>query len=289
MNRLRVSQLCVFLWRDARMICDDPLRHRQFALNTDAGSLLRHFADWAEADEVAARSQLDPRLINDLVTGKVLVEERPTEHDREQQLGPWAGWGTAATYYHLASRTHADDHFATADDDNRWLKDNLDNRPQPDPFKDYPPEARLALPTGDTPLASADLEQPLRSRCTTRRLDPEQPMTTAQLATLMRWTAGPLHRVRSQGLQTAALKASPSGGSRHAVEVYPVVLNVEGVEPGIAAQSLGLALAGPLALHLGLRQVLLAAGLLQLAATLAPLLLREIRDLRAQPLTAVAA
>ncbi|MFC1421408.1 SagB/ThcOx family dehydrogenase [Streptacidiphilus cavernicola] len=234
MNRLRVSQLCVFLWRDGRMICDDPLRHRQFALNTEAGSLLRHFAHWARPEEVAARCQADPKLIEDLVTAKVLVEEGSTEHDREQQLGPWAGWGTAATYYHLASRTHAADRFATADEDNRWLKDHLETRPQPDPFKHYPPGARLALPTGDdTPLASTDLEQTLRSRRTTRSLDPHQPMTASQLATLLRWTAGPLHQVPGQGLHPAMLKASPSGGSRHAVEVYPVVLNVEGVAPGI--------------------------------------------------------
>ncbi|MFC1421406.1 MFS transporter [Streptacidiphilus cavernicola] len=50
-----------------------------------------------------------------------------------------------------------------------------------------------------------------------------------------------------------------------------------------AAQPLGLALAGPLALHLGLRHLLLAAGLLQLAATLSPLLLREIRNLPPEP------
>ncbi|MEZ0070316.1 MFS family permease [Streptacidiphilus sp. MAP12-20] len=55
-----------------------------------------------------------------------------------------------------------------------------------------------------------------------------------------------------------------------------------------AAQPLGLALAGPLALDVGLRQVLLVAGILQLAATLSPLLLKEIRDLGAEPATAVA-
>ncbi|MEZ0070318.1 SagB-type dehydrogenase family enzyme [Streptacidiphilus sp. MAP12-20] len=234
MSRLRVSQLCVFLWREGRLVCDDPLRHRQFALSTEAGSLLGHFADWAEAPPVAARSETYPQLIQRLLDAKVLVEEGSAEHEREEHLGPWAEWGTAATYYHLASRTHAADRFASAAEDSRWLKERLDERPQPQIFKEYPPQARLALPAGDnTALTTADLEQALRRRRTTRRLDPQQPMTVDQLACLLSWAAGPLYQVESPGLHSAMLKASPSGGSRHAVEVYPVVLNVDGLEPGI--------------------------------------------------------
>jgi predicted MFS family arabinose efflux permease len=55
-----------------------------------------------------------------------------------------------------------------------------------------------------------------------------------------------------------------------------------------AAQPFGLALAGSLAGHVGIRPILLVAGVLQLTATLSPLLLREIRELRPEP-AAVAA
>jgi SagB-type dehydrogenase family enzyme len=234
MSRLRVSKLCVFLWREGHLVCDDPLRHRQFALSADAGTLLGHFADWADAAEVAARGEGYPRLIPRLLKAGVLVEEGSAEHQREERLGPWAEWGTAATYYHLASRTHAADRFLSASDDNRWLKTHLDERPQPDAFKQYPAQARRPLPDGDdSRLASTGLEQVLRRRRTTRSLDPKQPLTADQLGCLLRWVAGPLHRVSAPGLKDAMLKASPSGGSRHSVEVYPVVLNVEGVEPGL--------------------------------------------------------
>lgn len=234
MSRLRVSRLCVLMWRDGRLICDDPLRHRQFALSTEAGSLLSHFADWTDPSGPAARPDVDPSLIGRLLTAKVLVEEGSAEHDREERLGPWAQWGNAATYYHLASRTHTDDRFASAADDGQWLRDHLDTRPQPETVKNYPAQDRVALPQGDdTELAAIDLEQVLRRRRTTRSLDSGQPLTADQLGSLLRWSAGPIHRVSTPGLQDVMLKASPSGGSRHAIEVYPVVVNVEGVDPGI--------------------------------------------------------
>jgi MFS family permease len=50
-----------------------------------------------------------------------------------------------------------------------------------------------------------------------------------------------------------------------------------------AATPVGLALAGPIAVHLGLRATLLAAGLANLAVSLAPLAVRDVRDYPAEP------
>jgi predicted MFS family arabinose efflux permease len=50
-------------------------------------------------------------------------------------------------------------------------------------------------------------------------------------------------------------------------------------------QPIGLALAGPMAAHLGVRGVLLAAGLANLAVSLAPLAVRDVRDYATAPNT----
>lgn len=236
--RLRISRLCVFTWRDGQMVCDDPVRHRQMALSPSAQRVLHRFADWTD-DEPPARAagpeeQAAHRLTRQLLAAHVLVAEDSAEHRFEEELGPWSRWGTAATYYHLASRTHRDEKFLTSADDTAWLLEQLPNRPQPREFKEYPGADRLALSPGDGELLDdATLEQVLRARRTTRQFAEGEPLTEPQLATVLRWVGGPQHRVRRPMLRPASLKTSPSAGALQALEIYPVVLNVAGVEPGV--------------------------------------------------------
>jgi SagB-type dehydrogenase family enzyme len=216
------------------MVCDDPVRHRQLALSRAAQRILHRFADWTDFPaEAGPDGGTDDPLIRQLLEAHILVAEGSPEHRFEDRLGPWAEWGTAAVYYHLATRNRHDEKFVTAAEDTAWLLDHLPDRPQPSAIKDYPGASRVMLPPGDdSPLAGA-LEHVLRARRTTRRLQQGTPVDAACFATLLRWLAGPLHQVRIPNLRPALLKASPSPGALHALEVYPVVLNVSGIDPGI--------------------------------------------------------
>ena len=233
--RLRVSPLCVFTWRNGQMVCDDPLGHRQMALSASAQRLILHFADWRDADDAAdPGGDLDPRLVRQLHAARVLIAEGSAEHRLAESLGPWAQWGTAATYFHLASRTTGADDFRSAAEDTAWLLEHQADRTQPPEVKEYADAARLPLsPCGNAPLAAMGLDAVLRRRRTTRNFDAERPVTEAQLATLLHWLAGVQHRVKSAAFRPSLLRASPSGGARQSIEVYPVVLNVTGVPAGV--------------------------------------------------------
>src|SRR4051812_33089464 len=113
--RLRLSGLVVFHSRNGQLICDDPVGHRQLALRREAWALLPKFARWAEPDEA------DSGLVKQLLGAGILIEEGSPEHAREQGLGPWSQWGTAATHYHLASRTLESDTFLSAAEDTARL------------------------------------------------------------------------------------------------------------------------------------------------------------------------
>jgi SagB-type dehydrogenase family enzyme len=233
--RLRVSPLCMFMWRNGQMVCDDPLEHRQVALSANAQRLILHFADWRDADDAAdPGGELDPQLVRQLHEARVLIAEGSAEHQLAQSLGPWEQWGTAAMYFHLASRTTGADDFRSAAEDTAWLLDHQPDRPQPPEVKEYTDAERLPLPPcGNAPLAAMGLDAVLRRRRTTRSFDAGQPVTEAQLATLLHWVAGVQHRVESKVFRTSLLRASPSGGARQPIEVYPVVLNVTGVSAGV--------------------------------------------------------
>lgn len=78
--RVRVSRLVAFWWRDGQLICDDPLRHRQFALTGEAERRLRPYAQWTELAE-------DDMLARRLLDAHVLVAEGSPGHALEERLG----------------------------------------------------------------------------------------------------------------------------------------------------------------------------------------------------------
>jgi SagB-type dehydrogenase family enzyme len=216
--RARVSQTVVFHWRDGQLICDDPLRHKQVALTEAAERLLRSYSDWAEVDGPLARQ---------LLGAHILVEEGSAEHALEESLGNWRELGPAASYYHLASRTLAGDVFRTAAQDAQVLRAK---QTQPEPVKAYGGQ-RVALPR--TELPDPAFSDVVRARRSTRWFDEQAQVPLESFATLLQWTAGATAAVDVTSVGKALLKPVPSGGARHPVEVYPVIRDVEGIEPGV--------------------------------------------------------
>jgi putative peptide maturation dehydrogenase len=103
--------------------------------------------------------------------------------------------------------------------------------PPPPHFHRIPdPAATSRLPVMDPPRPLYDL---LRRRKTTRGFDPGAALSLEELATVLRWVWGchGTHEVTPD--LTILKKTSPSGGSQHPGEVYPLVRAVEGVEPGL--------------------------------------------------------
>jgi putative peptide maturation dehydrogenase len=89
---------------------------------------------------------------------------------------------------------------------------------------------RVALPAGER---SGDLYDVLGRRRTTRSFDRDVPLPVEQLATVLRHVFGYHGQARLLGEVTTLKRTSPSAGGFHPVEAYPLVRDVEGVEPGL--------------------------------------------------------
>lgn len=80
---------------------------------------------------------------------------------------------------------------------------------------------------------TGQLYETLLQRRTTRAFDHSRPMAGDDLATLLHFVWG-CHGVAQLSEHVQVLKkTSPSGGSLHPVEVYPLLIDVAGFEPGI--------------------------------------------------------
>jgi putative peptide maturation dehydrogenase len=154
---------------------------------------------------------------------EVLVEFRR----RDEQLSSPA-WNRYAALYHSMTRWKGVRAVVAGEaplpgTPGRW--------PPPAHFHRLPEAtATNRLPLVDPPRPLYDL---LRRRKTGRGFDAGASLSLDELATVLRyvWGCHGTHQVTPE--LTIVKRTSPSGGSQHPVEVYPLVRAVEGVEPGL--------------------------------------------------------
>ncbi len=101
----------------------------------------------------------------------------------------------------------------------------------PPPAFHHRPEAQssMPLPSGHR---EGQLYRLLLERSSCRAFDPEHPMSKDELATLLFYSFGCQSTSELSPEVHALRRCSPSGGSLHPVEAYPVVAQVDGMEAG---------------------------------------------------------
>jgi putative peptide maturation dehydrogenase len=109
----------------------------------------------------------------------------------------------------------------------------------------YPPPSFHAfdqpLEVRDLPVVhpDGDLYDVLTRRRTTRLFASTSSLAEQELATLLRYVFG-CHGYFPMGAELVGLhRTSPSGGGLHPIEVYPLLIAVEGYEPGIYHYNVG--------------------------------------------------
>ncbi|BBZ13257.1 SagB family peptide dehydrogenase [Mycobacterium branderi] len=142
-------------------------------------------------------------------------------------------WSTPDLWFHrrstLGERTVTWEHFGPT----KWAKDRF---PQPSARRPNYPGQPIALFVPD--LTAKRTEDPtlttvLEDRVSTRTFDDTSPITVEQLGELLYRTAR-TRRTQLVGPGEELLsRPYPSGGGLYELELYPVVRNVGGLEPGM--------------------------------------------------------
>lgn len=254
MARFRRTVYAFFAWHDGTFLDLEQLVRGSFApapyrwvlglsalsgaavpLSEDALDLLGFLPSdrWIAEDEV--RDAGRERLL-ELARGGLIVcdDDDPDLRElrrRDEQLAE-GQWNVYAALYHGLTRWRDVEVRQPFDDGPRELAAFVQEHGAP------PPAFHSATSDGMiSKLPRPGLERPffdlLARRHTTRAFDTESELTAEELSTVLYQVFG-CHGYAPVHEEVVALKrTSPSGGSLHPIEAYPLLLRVEGFSPGL--------------------------------------------------------
>lgn len=193
--------------------------------------LMASLTGWRSLGSIANEfSEFDPALLRELLDKLHDLElvhqaDQPPTH-AERALESWHQWSPAAAFLHLSTKDATFDESVVNE---RALREKARVNPPPSPVKRLKRSTRVHLPTFEP---RDHLEHTLVARRTWRRFG-DAPLDICQLSTLLGLTWGVQKWVKIDGQGTVALKTGPSGGARHNLEAYVLLLRAAGLEPGL--------------------------------------------------------
>ncbi|MQA93866.1 MAG: SagB/ThcOx family dehydrogenase [Streptosporangiales bacterium] len=240
----RRARSLILHWQDGELLAENYLAEKSTdhdepnAVTVDPVTLdlLERFADWRPAEEVAAEL---PEFSTDSVLEAVgqleecglLVRRGDAAAAQEEALlREWRHWSVEARFFHFGTK---DAVYIGDDEEHRRAAAEVVTATGPAPpiFKSHPDAPQVYLPRALLPL-----DQPFGEVLTGRRTIRDftaEPVTLAELSTVLHYTFGPMHFVDGREFGTLFLRTSPSGGARQELECYLAVRDVAGLPPAI--------------------------------------------------------
>ena len=221
----------VFYWNAAKLIAHNYAAQTQVLARPIVCEILDFFDRWRSADDlIGDKPRLDHHELQDvlalLVERELLLQNDRAPSEHQLAMETWAEWNPAAGFFHNSTK---DLEYGSLRTIERLVREKARHTPKPDSVKRYAGARVVELPAVRTVGSFA---QTLLRRRTWRQFGPG-PITRPAFSTLLGLAAGVQTWLTGSGGERVALKTSPSGGARHAIELYPLVLNVDGLARGL--------------------------------------------------------
>ncbi|MFQ5664684.1 MAG: SagB family peptide dehydrogenase [Terriglobia bacterium] len=230
----RRSPHLVCYWTGGELIFENYATGVRTATDPIACQILNIFDRWRPLEELADHLNFFPpsslrKAVTVLARHSLLErsDRPPTPTERAMESWRRVHWNPAAGFLHFSTKDipYATDLQATE----RLLRRQAKTWPMPAGAKRYPKARKVPLPK---PHTDGQFAEVLLARRTWRRFS-RRPIGLSALGTLLGLTWGVQHWLPLPGQGRVALKTSPSGGARHAIEVYVLPLHVRGLPRGL--------------------------------------------------------
>ncbi|KGR74194.1 SagB/ThcOx family dehydrogenase [Ureibacillus sinduriensis] len=236
---LKINSNIVFFWKDGHFVCDDFIHHEQRSIDSSIYPILNLFSTWKEENEIFTLLNHNETFTEEflkvalfqLKESKILIENYSKEYEQEVNLKHWDTWGSSSKYFHYNTRLLNKDHYIDKDEQYERLSSKRKSDTPPNIYKNINDSEKIKLPLPSYKEKKGFLET-LLGRQTVRSFN-DKPISLNDLSTMLYLTYGAQSCKYEIGIDKIIFKTSPSGGCRHPIEVYPVILNVEGLEKGL--------------------------------------------------------
>jgi SagB-type dehydrogenase family enzyme len=227
-EKLRRSSTLSLYWEREELVCEDYLTHKRAALSPDLVDLLERFSKATDPDRVIRGMEENPAQVRQAIRQlRALGFLKNGEDPREKRLARWH-WGHAAKQFLLGTK---DAHqFLPRSQRLAYAKGLLKQSPQPALYKSYPkrPQIRLEKPVDYSSASNNTLARVRNTRDFNGR-----PITQRDLNEILMLTWGEHGKLQAEPWGPLLEKTSYSGGNRHPIDVYLVVVAVEGLKAGL--------------------------------------------------------
>lgn len=217
-----------------------PLTASKHAISSADLELLLQIPDdrWSTEEELRSFGARAPQLEAMARHGLLVSDSSDAELSELRRRATVLGsqkWHPYAALYHFMTRSTEYEWpfsygLAEAEAEARAQHFVAKHGPPPKPFHALPDSPRIDLPVTER---EGELYEILKRRKTTRAFATDRKMSVEDLSTLLYYTYGCHGYVHISPDVLLLHRTSPSGGSRHPVEVYPLVLRVEDLTPGL--------------------------------------------------------
>lgn len=232
---VKLSRFAIIRAEHGRLVAQAPRSHTEVEIAPAACCLLGALADWttpAEITDVVAPGLTVAAVaaILPLLADAQLLAPGGPDADAECDTPARGQWKQADLWLHARSRGPLlSASYGVYPVEARRFEP-LPARAEPDLGRGFP----LSVPeAGAVAEADPGLAQALEGRRSIREQDGTAPLTAEQLGEMLYRTA----RLRGSYLAPSGLEAAdrpyPSGGASHELEIYPLVTNCAGLEPGL--------------------------------------------------------
>jgi putative peptide maturation dehydrogenase len=203
--------------------------------------------EWIEASDLARAQEVSPERIARLARLGLLIadsdDERLAELRRREEVLREQGWDPYGALFHFMSQWSKANLSLPSEVDElaRFMALGTSSRYRELVEKHGPPPSHFhhrsdAVGTIELPVAEADSAflRTLARRRTVREFDARTPLTLRELGSILFYVFGCQGSASMPDGELVILKrTSPSGGGLHPTEAYPLVIDVEGLAPGI--------------------------------------------------------
>lgn len=228
---IRRSRCLVAFWETGSLVVENYLTNKKTTIAPLIAQLLQEIDDYHPKNSVLEHFGSIPvanEIIEELIKQDVLIIQGSALDAKECLIEKKWEWNQDVRYFHYSTQHIVyEDNFEIQRTSLARLAREI---PPPDAFKDYGRSDVKLLGSFDD--SSGEFWNVLRSRRTKRSFVQEE-ISLSDLSNILLWTWGRTHLITDQEVGSYILRTSPSGGARHPIEVYPVILRVNGVTPGI--------------------------------------------------------